>query len=203
MSENAYISEGSRIHPLPKGETIIGRQEPSDLVFPFPQISRQHAKLARGPKGYLISDLESRFGTFVNGQQVTGDPRALRDGDEIVLAGVLSLKFSDPSETRDGRRIGRLKGVWIDELSQEVWIDGHQVVPPLSAPQLLLLRHLEEKRGAFVSREEIVGVIWPDVTDGVSEEAIDGLIKRLRGRLRETARDPIEVRRGVGLRLEA
>ena len=71
-----------------------------------------------------------------------------------------------------------------------------------AAAQLVLLKLLESRPGSFVSREELVAAVWPDSSvDGVSEEAVDGLIKRLRGRLREAGRDPIEVRRGMGLRL--
>jgi len=46
--------------------------------------------------------------------------------------------------------------------------------------------------------------VWPDVEpSGVSGEAVDGLFKRLRARLRETqpAREYIEVLRGHGVRL--
>ena len=68
--------------------------------------------------------------------------------------------------------------------------------------KLVLLRLLETRPGAFVSREEVVRAVWPEsASEGVSEEAVDGLIKRVRARLREGGRDLIEVRRGQGLRL--
>jgi DNA-binding response OmpR family regulator len=55
-----------------------------------------------------------------------------------------------------------------------------------------------------VDRNTIVAAVWPnDEPAGVSEEAIDGLIKRLRARLRETqpTSDYLRVIRGRGVRL--
>lgn len=202
MSESAFFLEGDQRHLLQGREIVVGREAPADLLFAYPQVSRRHARLTRGETGFLVSDLSSRFGTFLNGKPVSQDPVPLRDGDELVLGGALSLKFHDPSETRGGHRVGRLKGVWIDPETEEVWVDGRHLTPGLSSAQLTLLKLLDSRPGAFVSREEIVCEVWPDAQlEGVSEEAVDGLIKRLRGRLREVGNDPVEVRRGRGLRL--
>lgn len=200
----AFLSENGRTYPLKEGEVIIGRQPPAQLVFSFPQISRQHVRLTRGERGYSVCDLQSRFGTFLNGKPLGEETLPIEDGDELVLGGVLSLRFSDPSQTRGGKKVGRLKGVWIDPDSQDCWMDGVHINPPLSAAQMTLLRLLESKTGAFFTREQVVQAVWPECSyEGVSEEAVDGLIKRLRARLREAGRDPIEVRRGQGLRLQS
>ena len=199
--ELAYLSEGGRNYFLPSSQVTVGRQG-TDLVFAYPQISRQHLRIVRGERGYTVRDLASRFGSFLNGKELGQEPVALQDGDELVLGGVLSLSFHDPSQTRGGKRVGRLKGVWIDESAQEVYVDGQLLAPPLSLAQLTLLRLLDLRAGAFVGREELIGVVWPEAaSEGISEEAVDGLIKRLRARLREAGRDLIEVRRGQGLRL--
>lgn len=199
---SAYLQEGDRAILLPAADVVVGRQAPAQLVFSYPQISRSHLRLRRTEKGYTVTDLESRFGTFLNGRVVGAEPERLQDGDELVLGGVLSLRFRDPSQTQGGQRVGRLKGIWIDPQSQDVWLDGQRISPPLSAAQLTLLKLLEGQQGSFLSRDELVAGVWPDSSvDGVSEEAVDGLIKRVRARLREAGRDLIEVRRGVGLRL--
>lgn len=203
MNESAFFLVGSERHPLgPDPIVIVGREAPANLLFHYPQVSRRHARLARGESGYTVADLSSRFGTFLNGMPVGETPLPLKDGDELVLGGALAMRFHDPSETRGGQRVGRLAGVWIDPASEEVWVDGKHVTPALSAAQLVLLKLLDARAGVFVTRDEIVAAVWPDAQyEGVSEEAIDGLIKRLRGRLREAGEDPIEVRRGRGLRL--
>ena len=73
--------------PLDKDVFILGREAPADLVVGVPRVSRQHARITRGENGYSLADLDSRNGTFVNGQPATSAGWALRDGDEIVLGG--------------------------------------------------------------------------------------------------------------------
>ena len=191
-------------HLLDKDEFLIGRDAPADLVIPLPLISRTHARITRDEGGYAIADLDSRNGTFVNGAPIAASPRRLRDGDEIVIGGVATFRFHDPTETLEGARVGRLNGVWIDPVTRAVWVDGHRVDPPLSAAQLALIELLYRRENLVVSREDIVAAVWhSENPDGVSEEAIDGLIKRLRARLREAqpAREYIAVVRGQGVRL--
>src|SRR5689334_8050332 len=142
---------------------IIGRDVPADFVLQLPRISRQHARLTRQENSYSVTDLGSRNGTFVNGRRVSEVPQRLADGDEIVLAGVIILRFHNPDETLTGPLIGRLEGLWINEASHETWIDGRSVDPPLSAPQFALLKLLYDSPGQAISRAQIIAAIWPDV----------------------------------------
>ena len=121
-----------------------------------------------------------------------------------VLGGTVELSFNNLRDTAQGLRIGRLNGVWLNEAAHEVWVDGERVEPPLSAAQLTLLALLYHSAGRVISRAQIVAAVWPDSNPaGVGEEAVDGLIKRLRTRLRATQpeREYLEVLRGHGLRL--
>jgi pSer/pThr/pTyr-binding forkhead associated (FHA) protein len=79
-----------------------------------------------------------------------------------------------------------------------------EVEPPLSASQFRLLELLYEEAGRVVSREELVANVWgTDQAIGVSEQAFDALVRRLRDRL--AGFDPthpfIVTVRGHGLRL--
>jgi DNA-binding response OmpR family regulator len=189
---------------LEKDEYVIGREAPADLVIALPRISRRHARLTRAANGYALSDLDSRNGTFVNGAPIGSAPVPLKDGDQIVLGGTIELNFRSPQETVQGPRIGRLMGVWLDEAAREVWVDGRRIEPPLSAAQLTLLTLLYHSAGKVVSRAQIVAAVWPESNPaGVGEEAVDGMIKRLRARLRaaQPDREYLEVLRGHGLRL--
>ena len=50
---------------------IIGREVGlADLLLPERQVSRRHARIERTPGGFVISDLESKNGTFLNGKEV-------------------------------------------------------------------------------------------------------------------------------------
>lgn len=190
--------------PLDKPETIIGRRAPADIVLPSPRISRRHACIARSQWGYTLIDLGSRNGTFINGQLVGAQPHPLTGGEEIVLGGAIALRFEDPDETTQGPRLGRLTGIWLETETRSVWVDALPVAPPLSVAQFTLLSLLYNATGGIVSREQIIATIWPEADPaGVSEEAVDGLIKRLRQRLRQTQpqQDYVQVVRGHGLRL--
>jgi len=189
---------------LDKELFLIGRYPPADLVILKDRISRQHAQIAYRDFGYYVIDLGSRNGTFINGRPLDQTPTRLSDGDEIVFGGAVSFRFFDLEETTHGPRLGRLQGIWIDEKLNTVWVDSHLVDPPLSPAQFALLSLLYTHLGQVVSRAEIVTAIYPEADpDGISNEAIDGLIKRLRQRLRQANphQEYIEVVRGHGLRL--
>ncbi|MBP8857500.1 MAG: FHA domain-containing protein, partial [Anaerolineaceae bacterium] len=80
----------------------IGRREDNHLVIEDLRISRTHAQLRARMGKYVIFDLGSTGGTFVNGQRVT--QAILAPGDVISLAG-LTLIYSetrtDPSDNTD------------------------------------------------------------------------------------------------------
>lgn len=191
-------------HTLDRPVTIIGRDRSQPICLPVAAVSRAHAQIERTAHGYLIRDLDSRNGTYLNGDRVGEHGHPLRDGDQIVVAGVETLSFLDPMATPAAPAIGRLIGVWIDPDTRAVWVDAQPVEPPLSDRQQKLLELLDARVGTIVSREDIVAIVWADVAaEGVSAEAIDALVKRLKARLRplQIHGDYIEVRRGRGVRL--
>ncbi len=50
-----------------------------------PEISRQHARISRNPQGELkVEDLGSTYGTYVNGQRISG-PTVLNPGDTVQM----------------------------------------------------------------------------------------------------------------------
>jgi DNA-binding response OmpR family regulator len=92
----------------------------------------------------------------------------------------------------------------IDISQRAVLINNQELNPPLSLAQFRLLQLLFEKEGAVCSRDEIVQIVWPG-TDGlgVSEQAIDALVRRLRDRLSELDDyNFIVTVRGHGFRLD-
>jgi adenylate cyclase len=63
---------------------LIGRSVVCDVVIDHADLSRKHAEIRGDEWGWMIHDLNSRKGTFVNGERV--ESQRLRDGDKIVLA---------------------------------------------------------------------------------------------------------------------
>jgi DNA-binding response OmpR family regulator len=169
--------------PLQADHVVLGRAPECDIIVAGRLISRQHATISRAGTSYMLEDLASHNGTSVNGQRVSG-PWMLRDGDQIELGGVGRLTFVDGDATSTRPQAPAL-GVWIDRAAQDVWVDRQRISPQLSPAQFNLITALAARIDQVCSRAEIVAAIWPDVTDGVSDEAIDALIKRVRARLAE------------------
>ncbi|HEX9372277.1 MAG TPA: FHA domain-containing protein [Roseiflexaceae bacterium] len=169
--------------PLLGERVVLGRDPSCDLVIAGRLISRQHACITRAGQAYTIEDLGSRNGTMVNGQPIDTS-RALRDGDRIDLGGLGSLTFLDGDATST-RPIPAPEGIWLDVARQDVWVDGQRLSPRLSPAQFSLLQTLVAHVDQICSRQDIVEAVWPTAADGVSDEAIDALIKRIRARLGE------------------
>jgi len=70
----------------------IGRHEECDFQVNDKWISRRHARITWGGAGYLIEDLSTVNGTFVNGERISG-PRALKSGDVLQLGSEVELDF--------------------------------------------------------------------------------------------------------------
>jgi pSer/pThr/pTyr-binding forkhead associated (FHA) protein len=70
----------------------IGRQEQCDFQVNDRWVSRQHARITWGGAGYLIEDLGTVNGTYVNGERISR-PRALKSGDLLQLGSEVELGF--------------------------------------------------------------------------------------------------------------
>lgn len=81
-----------KVYPLDKGEMFLGRDLSNEIVINDPEISRRHARLFTQGTSYVIEDLGSTNGTFVNGQRLMG-PNVLRPGDVITFGERLSMVF--------------------------------------------------------------------------------------------------------------
>jgi len=94
IPENAFlIVEGVKVHPLRETVVNIGRRLENNLVIDDPRISRNHAQLRAVNGRYVLFDLNSTGGTFVNGQRTS--QTVLYPGDVISLAGVALIFGQD------------------------------------------------------------------------------------------------------------
>jgi pSer/pThr/pTyr-binding forkhead associated (FHA) protein len=66
------------------GQIRFGRDTDNEICIPDEQVSRCHAQIERTDTGYLITDMGSTNGTFVNDKRVT-QPTPLRIGDTITI----------------------------------------------------------------------------------------------------------------------
>ncbi|MDX2160177.1 MAG: FHA domain-containing protein [bacterium] len=199
---------------LTQDSVIIGRGEDCDIVIPERAISRQHIRIFKDNEDWFIQDMDSRNGTWLNGHKLLGEQR-LYDGDEINLGQAINMQFLGTGATapnlfdapdfigtsRAAQPSGRLR---LDSDARRVFIGESEIEPPLSPPQYRLLELLYNNVGRICTREQVIEAVWPDVVgEGVSEQAIDALVRRLRDRITEV--DPdwqyIVTVRGHGFRL--
>ena len=189
--------------PLDREVAVLGRGEECDIVVPERQVSRAHLRIKREAGNYVLEDLGSKNGTFVNSRQVQeGTPVRLQDGDEIQVALSVRLVFVGAAATLP--LAGLEMQLRLDKAQRRVWIGDREVEPPLSLAQYRLLELLADAGGRVVDREQVVATVWPEaMEEGVSEQAIDALVRRLRDRLAELDKEHeyVVTVRGHGFRL--
>ncbi|HZM62048.1 MAG TPA: SpoIIE family protein phosphatase [Vicinamibacterales bacterium] len=76
-------TQGRRVVVLDRPLFLIGRRTAADLQIVSTDVSREHAEIVQEDGRFMLRDRGSRYGTFVNGEQIT--ERVLQHGDRIRL----------------------------------------------------------------------------------------------------------------------
>ena len=152
-------------HPpvrLAAGQTsAIGRHSSCQLVLRREDVSRRHCEVSFENGAYVVCDLGSTNGTFVNGQRVEGS-RALGPGDRIEV-GRATITFCeiDPEVVSDDDRNAKtMIAEPMPSTSAEAFQGDLAEVPPDALLQLLEMSH---KSGLLeLSSDDGTGRIWLD-----------------------------------------
>jgi len=105
MSQVAYkltIVEGplsGQEFELIENSYILGREDGADIVIPAQSVSREHARISFQEGSYIIEDLDSSNGSFINGNRLDSLPVPINHGDEIILGQSVTLVFKSPVKT--------------------------------------------------------------------------------------------------------
>jgi len=130
--------------PLPplalpeQGSVVMGRSRSCELTIPSPDASRRHAEIERVDQGYLLRDLGSTNGTFVNGAQV--QEKQLETGDRIDIGGELvTFCQIDPGlEAPEAADAGEAKTRMMERPAFGECIRGSLAeIPPFAVLQML------------------------------------------------------------------
>lgn len=183
-------------HVLSGEVTTIGRSRENDIVLADPRVSRGHARVRREGQRWLLEDLGSANGTFLNDERVLS-PIDVWDGDRVTIGGV-TLVFNDPEATFCETPFPELE---INVAAGIVRVDRRVVT--LSPKEFALLAHLYERRGQVCSKDEIGAAVWPEYKEGVYDYQVENLVRRLRARLEHDPSNPqlIVTVRGLGYKL--
>ena len=87
------IDREGEIYPIEE-QVTIGRSRENDIVIKNVYTSRKHALIYKKDEGYLVKDLGSKYGTYVNGERVM--EKELKEGDRIRIGTEVLLFSSKP-----------------------------------------------------------------------------------------------------------
>lgn len=179
--------------PLDKPLVSIGRVGDNDITIDDTRVSRRHAHVRCEDFRYLIEDLGSTNGTWLNGSRLTASA-LLRHGDQIRIADAL-LTFNDPNTTTQAQAFQPLA---LDEARGQVVVAGQAV--KLTAKELALLRLLVDRAGQLCAKDLIARTVWPEYGGDVSDYNIEGLVSRLRHKIEPDPDAPLylHTQRGLG-----
>jgi pSer/pThr/pTyr-binding forkhead associated (FHA) protein len=189
-----------RIRTLGPELVSIGRGEDNVIVVAEEHASRHHAQVAWDRTQYIVRDLGSKNGTFVNGHRIEG-VSPLRHGDVITVPG-LTLVFDAADDTATlGTDIRPAGGIRVDTSTAEVWANGRRV--QLTAKEYQAVALLYRMGGALVTKQDLAVQVWPEHGGAVGDSNIEQLIYRLRRKLEEDPEHPrfLITMRGLGYRL--
>jgi ABC-type multidrug transport system ATPase subunit len=118
------IKEGSsagKTYPLEGDEILIGREPGSTLQIDSPGVSRKHARLTYRNNQFLLEDLGSSNGTFINGERISS-PCLLKNGDVISLGRMIQLEYQvampTVSATMLESELPLVGGTFIEQIQQ-------------------------------------------------------------------------------------
>ncbi|HUB26604.1 MAG TPA: ATPase, T2SS/T4P/T4SS family [Tepidisphaeraceae bacterium] len=147
-------AQGSRRVPVPAGALTIGRNITNLLVIDEPAASRFHCVIEKTKAGYRLRDLDSRNGTFVNGEQVKS--HELSPGD-VVTIGETELHFSPAGP------VARKTAAAVAESEEPVdpeFAAFSELAAALEPPAPDAMPEPEEEAQAPAYRSEIGGPDW-------------------------------------------
>jgi len=192
-------------------QLIIGRTGSCDIAITNQQVSREHARVFLSGDGPTLEDLGSKNGTFHNGKPVA-ETIILEDGDVIQIALAQEFVFLGQDATIplapgdfESSVISYFRRIRLEKESRRTWILNRELNPPLSALQFSFLSLLSESSGRVLSRSEVINGVWgTEQSLGVTDQALDALVRRLRERIidLDPEYDYIITVRGQGFRLD-
>jgi pSer/pThr/pTyr-binding forkhead associated (FHA) protein len=110
-----------------QGKVLIGRSPQCDIKIDNQAISRQHASIEFSEEGYVLADVGSSNGTFLNGERIKA-PALLKPGDVIGLA-KFELQFQDDVRSKIESMTGGL------DLESTMMVDSEKMAQVFQSHQ--------------------------------------------------------------------
>ena len=121
---------------MPGRTATIGRSTNSQIVIKEDQASRQHAEIFLSEGDWVLRDLNSRNGTAIGKERVTGD-QTLKPGDIILIAGTQLAFVTDLSKAYERKVFSKVEiggetvvGLEVDDDNPQATLSPHSVNEP-------------------------------------------------------------------------
>ncbi|MDP6063171.1 MAG: FHA domain-containing protein [SAR202 cluster bacterium] len=177
------------------GSITMGRRSDNDIVVDETTVSRRHSLIMNTPGGYVVRDLNTTNGTFVNQNKLNQSEHVLRHGDQIKLGGSdITIMFR-----QEGPRTLTLDTASSVPVEAALPSIPEQTVQPAAAAMLeivdaTLLSALGLRKGSVVSRSELLEELWSDEHDDVGKSLkLDEAVARLRSQLDQDPDNPVSL----------
>jgi len=170
----AFLGDETLKFPLDKPDMSLGRAAGNDIVLPSPLVSRHHARIHREGDRYVIADVGSQNGLFLDNRRIAH--HVLHDGDTIYIGGPsVALQFrldmgfiptapstaSEPAaidlKNRDRLTIGRAQGN--DVVLDHPQVSRHHALIERAGARYRI-KDLNSTNGVYVSGRRIKGEAW-------------------------------------------
>lgn len=133
---NNQNNVSSKEFELIKSEITIGRDDGVDIVISTPAVSRRHARLMMEGNNYILEDLGSSNGTFVNGDRLIGR-RSLKAGDQIRLGQAITLTYESQENASQKTAVRPMPAVPAHVM--QTTIGEEPILPVAAGPRKLVI----------------------------------------------------------------
>jgi hypothetical protein len=145
-----------------------------------PIVSSRHAAIKRVNDDYMLIDLESTNGTFVDGVRIPNEPYVLNKAAMLISLGSwrpqYAIRFVNPTKTI------RSIEPWLTYQpgQHRFFLLDHEI--HVTGDQYRVLCHMHEHHGALCTREQIATILWGPNFDGNQLRSVDQFMNKLRER---------------------
>jgi hypothetical protein len=180
--------------PLSRNPLTLGRRSDNDLVVDEPSVSRRHALVMDSPAGFILRDLNTTNGTFVNREKIGHGEQHLKHGDSVRLAGsTVSFLFREEGPVTEllSAESPPTSGIVVEGNTEQGEVKEERLNVALGGKEGDLFRLLHSRKGSVVSREDLALEVWPESPRGSEAgRALDESVARIRVALGDDPADP-------------
>ncbi|MDP7414504.1 MAG: FHA domain-containing protein [SAR202 cluster bacterium] len=178
----------------------MGRRSDNDIVVDETTVSRRHSLIMETPDGYVVRDLNTTNGTFVNQNWLDQSERILHRGDQIRLGGsevTIMFRQEGPrtmTMTTAAPPLSEQPAAPITDLSIEHACPTSRSCRDTGGRGRRAFIGSGIEKGTVVSRVELLGELWPDEIDDAGTTFMpDAAVARVRSQLDQDPDNPVSL----------